>query len=355
MDPRGVLVVDDSGFRPDGSLPATPPGLEHVANRPIVHHVLDVLASAGVEEVFVASSSERGAEVRDCLAGRWSRDRVRLRYVEKEGPLDLPGAMSLAARLVGEAPCVLHVAGGLLGEPLTPFVKHLYSESPDAVMIVHQGPAPYGHLGPATREMLRLAELDPKRAALGIAGVSLFARGALEHAAACDWWTDRDVDLSVIADRIAAVGGSLHVRLVDVWHAYSGKALDLLELNRIVLDRMESDHRRQDGNGNRIEGRVQIDAGASVQTSVIVGPAIIGAGARIADAYIGPYTAIGAGARVEGAEIERSIISSGASIWHIGCRIAGSVIGQDARVFRDFSLPRAMRLRVGQGTEVALS
>jgi len=35
-------------------------------------------------------------------------------------------------------------------------------------------------------------------------------------------------------------------------------------------------------------------------------------------------------------------------------RIVASVVGRDARVFRDFSLPRAMRLRVGDGTEVAL-
>ena len=93
---------------------------------------------------------------------------------------------------------------------------------------------------------------------------------------------------------------------------------------------------------------------AIVRSSVIVGPTVIGPGARIADAYIGPYTSVGPGAQIEGAEIERSIISAGASIMHIGGRIVSSVVGRDARVFRDFSLPRALRLRVGDGTEVAL-
>jgi hypothetical protein len=27
-------------------------------------------------------------------------------------------------------------------------------------------------------------------------------------------------------------------------------------------------------------------------------------------------------------------------------------VGRDARIFRDFSVPRALRLRVGEGTEV---
>jgi glucose-1-phosphate thymidylyltransferase len=86
----------------------------------------------------------------------------------------------------------------------------------------------------------------------------------------------------------------------------------------------------------------------------MVGPVVIGEGAQVTNSYIGPYTSIGARARIEGAEIERSIISPGATVMHVGARLVSSVIGQRARVFRDFSLPRAMRLRVGEGDEVAL-
>lgn len=85
-----------------------------------------------------------------------------------------------------------------------------------------------------------------------------------------------------------------------------------------------------------------------------MGPTVVGPGANITDAYIGPYTSIGAGARIEGAEIERSIILQGASIRHVGGRLIASVVGRDARVFRDFSLPRALRMRVSDGDEVAL-
>ena len=122
-----------------------------------------------------------------------------------------------------------------------------------------------------------------------------------------------------------------------------------------MLDRLDSGVRRPVNNGNRIEGRVLIHEAASVRASVIVGPTVIGPGARITDSYIGPYTSIGERAHVEGAEVERSIILAGASVKHVGGRLVASVVGRDARVFRDFSLPRALRLRVGDGTEVALS
>ena len=74
---------------------------------------------------------------------------------------------------------------------------------------------------------------------------------------------------------------------------------------------------------------------------MIVGPTVIGLGACIADAYIGRYTSIDAGVRVEGVEIEGPIIAAGASITHVGGRLLSSVLARDARVFSDFSLPRA--------------
>jgi glucose-1-phosphate thymidylyltransferase len=99
---------------------------------------------------------------------------------------------------------------------------------------------------------------------------------------------------------------------------------------------------------------VLIDRTATVRSSMVTGPAVIGPHATVVDAYLGPYTSIGAGARVEGAEIERSIVAPGASVMHIGGRLVSSLVGRDARIYRDFSLPRALRLWVGEGDEVAL-
>ena len=201
--------------------------------------------------------------------------------------------------------------------------------------------------------MLHVAALSADHA-LGMAGVWLFGSGALALAAAAPWSVCGDVDLTMLGKRIAAAGGAFQVKLVDSWRQYRGDPLDLLELNRMVLDRLDAGLRRASSNGNRIEGRVWIHEAASVHASVIVGPTVIGPGARITDSYIGPYTSIGERARVEGAEVERSIIAPGASVMHVGGRLVASVVGRDARVFRDFSLPRALRLRVGDGTEVAL-
>ena len=349
------MVVEDVGWPEGASTTPRHGALEHVANRPIAHHVLDELESAGAREIVVASSTELGDELRECLATRESHHGAPLRFVSAPAPLDLAGALSLAAPLVDGDSCIVHAASGLLGEPLAPFLADVRSDSPDVVLIVHQSPAPpAGRLSAATQQMLHLAELDPSRAALGMTGVWLFGPGALRHIGDAVWDVGGEVDVSALGERIQAAGGSVHVRLAEAWRRYAGNPTDLLELNRMALDTLCVEPRRPDNHGNSFEGRVWVHETAVLHSSVIVGPTIIGPGAHVCDAYIGPYTSIGAGARIEGAEIERSIIAPGASIVHIGGRLALSIVGRNARVVRDFSLPRALRLRVGDDAEVSL-
>jgi glucose-1-phosphate thymidylyltransferase len=354
MGVKGLMIVEDAVARPRTPRPGRLDALEHVANRPIAHHVLDALQSAGVDEIVVASSQERAAEVRECFDARRAPDGLKLRYVTQRGGLDIDGALNLALPIVQGAPCIVHVASGLLSEPLATLTGRLAGDWPDVVLIMHQGSEADGSFTAAVGGMPHVAQADPEQTALGMAGVCLFGPEALARMSAADLDGSDDGGLKRIADRVVGRGGTFDVLLVNGWRHYGGDPLDRLELNRIALDRLENDLHQPTNNGNRIEGRVRIHEHASVEASVIVGPTVIGRGAHVADAYIGPYTSIGAGARVEGAEIERSIVDAGASITHVGGRLVASVVGRDARVFKDFSLPRALRLRVGDGTVVAL-
>lgn len=304
--------------------------------------------------MVVATSAEHAEVVRGCLEARVPQGALELKFLERDGPLDLLDALRLAAPLIDRAPCIVHPASGLFAEPLTPLLSRLRNDRPDVMLFMHQQAAPDCRLTAETQQMLHIAELHPEVASFGIAGLSLFGQGALQRVAAVGWKDEGEVDLTTIAALIAEAQGSFQVRFVDGWCRYAGDPSDLLELNTTALDRLPANGRRPPNSGNRIEGRVHIDARADVRTSVIIGPAVIGPDASVSDAYIGPYTSIGSGASIISAEIERSIVCARASLSHIGGRVVGSIIGPDARVFKDFSLPRALRLRLGEGTEVAL-
>jgi glucose-1-phosphate thymidylyltransferase len=156
-------------------------------------------------------------------------------------------------------------------------------------------------------------------------------------------------------ERLQEKGGHVKgLRVKGAWR-YGGDPRHLLEGNRYLLERLTAPSVVPDLDNVEVQGRVMIDPSADVSDSTIRGPAVIGARARICDAYIGPYSSIGADVVVEGAEIEHSIVLPGATISHIGRRLETSIVGTGAKLFRDFRLPNALRVQVGDGAEIALA
>jgi glucose-1-phosphate thymidylyltransferase len=266
----------------------------------------------------------------------------------------LDQALVAAADSVGDEPCVVHVAEGLLDQPLEPLLGTAGELVADLAVFLSRPADDAGSIGLATRRLMHLVDIAPSESPLDLTGAALFGPGALRRAAATRWWPGGSLDLVAVAEQVVAGGGRLRVERVRGWRSNRGDVAGLLELNRIALDALAAVRHDVPDPANHVEGNVDVHPTASVESSTIVGPAIVGPNALVLDSYIGPYTSIGADVHIVGAEVERSIILPGARITHIGGRLVGSVVGRDARVFRDFSLPRALRLNVGDGGEVAL-
>jgi glucose-1-phosphate thymidylyltransferase len=333
MPPVGVVVFAGQQCQSGGRRATTRPlALEEVANRPIAHHVLDALADGGVDEVVLVGSAGDLLDIRASLRD-YAGPLNRIEWAICPERYDMVKALRAAAGTVGSASCVVHLGDGLLGEPLGPHLEPRRNRDADVVVLCRPSHQDSG---------------APSAAGIAIFGPGVFAE-------ACR--TGRRVGpsgLDVVAQHLQARGERVELRQVEEWQRYTGNPGDLLDLNRLVLDGLAAQPRPVMGPKTRIEGRVLIDPSATISESVIVGPAVIGPEAEILGAYIGPYTSIGARARIEGAEIERSIVSPAASVVHVGGRLVSSLVGAGARVFRDFSVPRALRIRVSDGDEVAL-
>jgi glucose-1-phosphate thymidylyltransferase len=302
-----------------------PPELLPVANRPILVHVLERLRDAGVTEVVVVADRRSGEPIRDAV-GDGSALGLALDHVEQLDWFGTGHAIQAAAPMLGDATVVLHPGAGLSDRPLADTLRSFEASGADALVTLDRKGV--SCLGPSVVE------------ALG--GLLPSWRGELE--------------LSAALAAVSEAGGRVELAPEDGWWACEGDPLQLLSLNRTVLEGLPVRHWTPNGSADvRVEGRVAVDPQAVLQGTVVRGPAVIGAGARLSDAYIGPYTAIGDGARVEGAEIEDSIVMAGAGVFHLSSRLSGCVLGPEARLLRSFALPRASRVWIGAGTEVALA
>lgn len=352
MRTKGIVIVPPSGGSCARRLDSTDvPSLLKVGNRPIVCHVLDSLLDAGVAEIAVLAPSGLREEIAAAIEGD-APSPAQLSYLDGAATPDPAQRICTVARFAAGSQTIVHSSDGVLAQPLRPLLGLLSRERSDAVLLLAEGIRSAERIEPATMHALGVAELHPARAALGVAGVCMLAPGVLDGL--CEAPPGRLSFERIAASLSAREDAAVQVRVVRRWHRFAGDPLDLLDINRVVLDRLQQPAPVHQSDGNRLEGHVSIDPSASVSSSVICGPAIIGAGAMIADSYVGPHTSIGERVSLEGAEIEQSIVFADASVMHVGGRLVTSVIGRGARIFRDFSVPRAMRMQVGDGDEVAL-
>jgi glucose-1-phosphate thymidylyltransferase len=131
-------------------------------------------------------------------------------------------------------------------------------------------------------------------------------------------------------------GGRVRTQNVEIW-LDTGTIQATLETNRHLLE-------HGCANRTRPETRDGLD---------IIPPVFIHPEAEVRDSTVGPFAAIGPGCRVTGSRIESSILEAGARV--AGARLADSLIGSRASVQGRGAQGPALRLNIGDDSQVDLS
>jgi glucose-1-phosphate thymidylyltransferase len=352
------LILAQSGQELHGS-PMDRRGTRHmlpVANKPILFHALESMAGAGITDVAIAvtADAERMISKSVGCGAPWG---MRVSYAPTDDTDCVAAGLLAAEAFLDGHPFVVQHGDGLLRHDLGALLGAVEDEEPsDAVLLVHPTARADGpRLCRVGGARLRAVPDDlSSTGRLAMAGVQIFGGDFLRRAADHIRGVQPVADLATLAAGLARSTASVSVRSIEGWRRYDGDPNVLLDMNRLLLDDLDPRHGRGSTPGGRVEGRVSIHPSARIASSVIRGPVVVGANATVEDAFVGPYTAIGEGARIEGAEIENSIVFPGAVVLHVGARLESCVIGRDARVERRFSVPRAMRLQLGDSTSVLL-
>jgi glucose-1-phosphate thymidylyltransferase len=296
--------------------------LVSLANKPIIGHALTALCEAGVKEAVVAGPPLALSRIAHALElGDGTCPQIH--YLEQDDGSAIE-ALRAAGPLLGDSAVLVQSADALLWDGFDQLFDG--AAASDAIVVL-RGAADV--VEPAGFYLLSARAVR----ALQVSQVPRDLGRAIEH--------------------IVQKGGRAERRRVEGAWRCDGDPEGLLEANRRLLERLPATV-PPPAAGSGIEGRVSLHPSVELTRATIRGPAAIGPGARISDAYVGPYTSIGANAVVEGAEVEHSIVLPGATIAFLGRRLEGSIVGPGAKLFRDFRLPRALRVQVGAGAQISL-
>jgi glucose-1-phosphate thymidylyltransferase len=311
-----------------------------VGNKPLVEHALDDLVEAGIAEVVVVTAPHVAEEVQ-ALLSQMRPDRLAVGKVLTHTGTFL-GALRQVAGFIGADPFLVHLGDSLTRVGLAPAIAGSRLARNDVTALIDE-----------TADVA--TPLAPGLANLPTLGVYVFGAGLLEVAAESGGRGDWDGQIAGVTERLAAAGGTVDVRPVRECWRFRERPDAVLLANRFFLSSIRGEASGASLIDSDLQGPVDVHPTARLTSTTVRGPVVIGAGAEIRDAYVGPYTSVGSDVLIENAEVEHSVILAAASIRHLGGRLEASVVGPRARIYRDFRLPRAVRVNIGEDAEIAIA
>jgi glucose-1-phosphate thymidylyltransferase len=357
MEPlKGLILSGGAGTRLRPITHTSAKQLVPVANKPVLFYGIEALVDAGVKEIGIIIAPETGDEIREA-AGDGSDFGAQITYIVQDKPAGLAHAVLTAEEFIGVAPFVMYLGDNLLRDGLRGLVSTFVEEGPDALILLTpvDDPSSYGVAELDGELVVRLIEKpeDPP-SNLALVGVYLFNSSIFEAARKLEPSWRGELEITEAIQSLIDDEHQVQSEIVRGWWKDTGQLADMLEANRLVLEELETRIEGEVDEESKLEGRVVVEAGASLVRSTVRGPVVIGAGAQIEDAYIGPYTSIGDDVQVRRSEVEHSIVLSGSLVEDLGTRMEASLLGREVKLSRSKGMPQTIRMLVGDKSEIEI-
>ncbi|WP_448316950.1 glucose-1-phosphate thymidylyltransferase [Streptomyces sp. CO7] len=328
-----------------------------VANKPVLFYGLESIADAGITEVGMIVG-ETADEIRAAV-GDGSRFGLQVTYIPQEKPLGLAHAVLIARDFLGEDDFVMYLGDNFIVGGITDIVDDFRASRPDAQILLTKVPDPraFGVAVLDAEGQVVALEEKPERPAsdLALVGVYLFTPRIHQAVRSIEPSRRGELEITHAIQRLIDDRAAVRSTVIQGYWKDTGNVVDMLEVNRMVLESLEPRNDGEVDEESETVGRVVIEEGARVTRSRIVGPAVIGAGTLVDDSYVGPFTSVGENCTVSGSELEFSIVLRDATIEGVG-RIESSLIGRHAEVTTQSApgVPSAHRLVLGDHSKVRI-
>ena len=326
-----------------------------IANKPILHYAIDYVREAGITEVGVVYGAE-STEVPDAL-GDGSDFGVRLTYIAQSAPLGLAHVVKISRDFIGDEPFVFYLGDNMIVGGIQRFVDAFEAAGSNCHLTLARVKDPE-RFGVPELDGERIVGIQEKparpKSAFAVAGIYLYDSSIFEACSSIEPSARGELEISDAHQWLLDHGKRVTYSEITGWWKDTGKPIDLLEANRLVLEHTPT---RIDGTVDEqsaLFGNVVVESGARVVNSVIRGPAVIGRETLIEDSYIGPFTSIYHNCHIRGAEIEYSIVLQGCRIDQVATRIEASLLGDEVELVRAADKPKVNRFMLSDHSRVEI-
>ena len=353
---KALVLAGGSGSRLRPITHTSAKQLLPVANKPALFYGLEALRDAGITDAGIVVGDT--APAIQAAVGDGSGFGLKVSYIRQEAPLGLAHAVMVARDYLDDDDFVMYLGDNFIVSGISSLVEEFRLNRPDAQIMLTQVPDPR-QFGVAELdeigEVVSLVEKPQEpRNNLALVGVYIFTAAVHEGVKELTPSWRNELEITEAIQWLINNGRKVLSTTITGYWKDTGNVVDMLEVNRLVLEGIDP---RVDGivdAASELIGRVAIEAGAMVSASRIVGPVIVGTGALISGSYVGPFTSVARDCTITDSEVEYSILLRGASV-HGVRRIEASLIGHDVEVTPSPRVRNAHRLVLGDHSKVQMS
>lgn len=354
---KGLILSGGHGTRLRPLTHTGPKQLIPIANKPVLFYAIEDLREAGVTDIGLILGTNMPEKVKEAV-GDGSEFGVKITYIMQGEPRGLAHAVTVAQEFIGEESFIMYLGDNILKSGIKEFVEGFQDSDFQARILLQpvENPRQFGVAElDSEGHVLHLVE-KPKepKSDLALVGIYLFKSSIFDAISKIKPSWRGELEITDAIQELLNSNMKVDSHIVRGWWKDTGKPEDVLDANHLILDVLESKIEAEIEEGAQISGRVSIGKGTRVKkNSVIRGPVIIGENCEI-DAYIGPYTSIGDNSRITGGEIESSIVVGDAVI-ECDERIVDSLIGNHSHIVSmENKLPKGRRFVIGENSLVNL-
>jgi glucose-1-phosphate thymidylyltransferase len=332
-----------------------------IANKPMIGYAIEALAEASIRDIGVVINPDTGAELQRALGGgeAWG---VKLTYIMQEAPLGLAHVIRVAQDFVGRDPFVFYLGDNVIVGGVRRFIDEFLAAGDPCRLVLARVRDPERFGVPELREG-RLVSVEEKpahpKSDFAVTGIYLYDHHIFEAVHAIKPSARGELEISDAHQYLIDHGYGVGYSEITGWWKDTGKPEDLLEANRLVLDKIreQSEPYRpgQVDAKSDIAGKVILEPGAVIVGSQIRGPVVIGARTLIENSYVGPFTAIGPDCIIRNSEVEYSIVLDRCRIIDADIRIERSLLGCEAEIVRCKTKPVTQKFIVGDQSRIELT
>jgi len=326
-----------------------------IANKPVLFYVLEHLVAAGIQDIGVVVGDTH-QQIREAV-GNGDAFGACVSYIHQPAPLGLAHAVQISRDYLANDPFVMFLGDNLIRDGIRAFVEEFRRDPMNSMIVLKEVPNPED-FGIAHMEGGRVVRLEEKPKApetnLAVIGVYIFDHHVFEAVDRIKPSLRGELEITDAIQYLIDAEYRVEARQLSGYWTDTGKMDDMLEANRWVLELLTP---RLDGvvdSVSTVIGNVVLEAGASLEGSVVRGPAIIGRNTRLVNSYVGPFTSIDHHCLVINSEIEHSIVLDSCRIEARGQRIEDSLIGRNVQIHPTEAKPRAYKLVLGDHSRVGL-